>query len=692
MKKEYTFKQAVIGIVLFLMASCTCNDLLNEYEFSTTSINFTQNEISALKSKSSTPLNGFSVFAYHTGTESFEDFLSSGKILIANWMYDQKVIRNIQGVYTYSPLTYWPLDPQHKISFISYAPVESDNIDIISPDAISKTGAPVFKYTTNIENPTEDFMVSQPVCDLNRQNGSVKFHMLHVLSKLQFNIKSTGNNIRIKSIGLKHVYTGATYHSLENTWEEHTNKTSLKTYEISESQQILDNNYRLFTENYIVIPQTVSETTSPVFTLVFEDQGTTKIKEFTPSDEWLSQNLYTYNITYINDDLEINTEIEKWNEINYEDLIQGDHYLNVSVRTLDLAQSNHFYYNSSYPVISVSDNAKFTDNNDFNLNKYFEININTSRIEIEHKENSFFPDDQFTIFLEGKDQTNKTLACLPVNIRTNGDGTIEIDGTFWAPGNLINNKGMLDIAPNANYTGLYFRWGSLVGLTGNNNKSFAYDWKYSIGYRPQEFTGELPHWKHVPYIDDPVSNVSDAFIHKYGNLGYNAQQGKGDPCRYMSNQAGWRKGKWRMPTKEEFSAIIFDRKIRKINGNWTQVGESFSNESATTGTLPIEDGWFIKVDESDNSIPSDDEFNPIKPPNGWVFYPASGDRSAYTGILSQLSKLGYYWTATTAEWNAAYRFQFSEQNINNNLGSFDGIAAGFGDAYPIRCVRDIKSK
>lgn len=695
MKKRYTFKQAILWITLLLMASCANNDLLNEYELSTAAINFTQFPVSETKSKSITPLADFAVFAYYTGQETIQDYLLSGKTPVANWMFNQKVMRNNQGIYTYNPIMYWPLNPQDKISFFSHSPADSKNIAIISPDAVSKAGAPVYKYTTNIENPTEDFLVSLPASDLTRQSGSVKFQMQHVLSKLQFNIKSTGNNIRIKSIGLKSAFTQANFTTLNREWSSHEVKSDLKTYEIAETDQLLGEEYKLFNENYLVIPQDISELNKPVFTLTFEDAGVLKTKEFSPTAEWTSQNLYTYNIVYSSDGLFVNTGIEAWITNSSDDLIQGSHYINISSRSLDLTQSNHLYYNSSYPEISVAESAKFTDNKEFSLFKYFDIAIEDFKINILPKDGTFFPDDEFTIYIEGKDQRGYALSKLPVIVKTEGDHTIEIDGTFWAPGNLINRKGILDFAEDANAAGLYFKWSSLVGLSGNNHGSFAYKRDSTYGFRTPQATGELPKWMNISHDDQLKVTLEDAFEGRYYGAGFDAKHELGDPCRYLSSQPGWTKGNWRLPTINEFKILASERKIRRRNGNWDPVPASDYNELANTGHFAVNAGWFVKVDDTDDSMPSDNEFVTDNPPRGWVYYPASGMRKNKSGAheggdLMNFSQKGYYWTSSGNGSATSYCMTFSDMDSGDNKGSFTTSFEDRFNAYPIRCVRDTK--
>lgn len=691
MQKKYFIKAIIFISVVFLSVSCANNDPLTESELSTAQINFTKNNAPFQLTKIESGIDKFYVYGYYTANLLFQDYVANGNPPKSDWMFNQEVSHYGNGEYGYNPVKYWPAKEDDKITFMGYTYSPNTLVTPVSPDPITKLGEPKFKYTTKTDDPTGDLLVSQPAYNLTRKSGSVKLFMQHVLSKVRFNIKSTSVNVKIKSIQLKNTLTEAEFTAHGRVWSKLENRLDLKKYLIPESEQLLTNAFKLLSSYYIVLPQDIlNSTPKPTFALVFDDNGVEKTLEFVPSKNWEIYTSYMYNITYSAGELEVLTDIDPWEIKEVEDEITANQYLNVSTRELDLAHSHHFYYNSSFPTTSVHQLASYPDKSVFTLSDYFDVSYIGNKIRLQGKSGTDFSADLFTIYVQGHDLHGHVIVKLPINVRTESEGGIEVDGTFWAPGNIIYHDGHLEIAPNANYTGLYFRWGSLIGLAGNNAKSFQFIPEKTVGFRPTEFNGTISKWNEVPY-ERTMASVAhdDAFKERYDNkLGFDAVNALGDPCRYMSHQQGWTKGKWRMPTKAEYDAIVFHRKIRKINGIWGIADESHEHTSATTGTLAVEAGWFIKTDMTDDTISPDDEFNSVKPPKGWVFYPASGQRSGYTGALSEYSTLGYYWTATTVSWDAAYRFQFSKTDTGDNQGSFNDVASGFLDAYPIRCVRD----
>lgn len=694
MRSKHYLKGAIISVSLFAI-SCAKSELPEDPNFSTAQLSFNTTivENAATKSNITGDIPEFYVLAYYTGEQLFQDYISSGNPPIANWMYNQLVERQADNTYSYTPITYWPVNTNDKISFVSYYAEDNTNVKIISPDPITKEGRPILEYTTQPENPTLDLLISQPVYDKTRLDGNVQMYMQHVQSRLQFAIKSTSINTKIISVGLKNVYTKAEFTAHGRVWYNHTDIKDLKTQTLLPIEQDLTGKFRLLSQYYLVIPQRfITSIVKPVLTFVFDDNGTQKSFEYTPASDWEKYNSYTYNITFAGDKIDVDVDVLPWSERNVDENIVANQYLRVSTRQMDLAQSHHLYYNSSFPTTSIGESATYPDNTSFILGDFYNVYFEGYKIRLEAKQENVFNAESFTIYIQGLDLHGHVIVRLPINVKTEKGGDIEIDGTFWAPGNIIYHDGHLEIAPNANYTGLYFRWGSLIGLAGNNAKSFQFIPDKSIGFRPKEYNHTISMWDEVPYehtIDG--KELDDAFEGRYDNkLGFDAVKALGDPCRYMSNQAGWTKGKWRMPTKAEYEAIVLKRKIRRINRLWGIADENHEHVSATTGVLAVEAGWFVKADMTDDTVPPDNEFTSSKPPKGWVFYPAAGQRGGYSGALSEYSTLGYYWTSTTTSWDAAYRFQFSDKNSGDNLGSFSDIASGFVDAYPIRCVRDTK--
>lgn len=682
---------AVLSLVVVLFTSCQDQDVSYEHLDGTIKINFTDNLDQKSSVNNINSLANFGVFAYHTGRESINDYLSTGRTLVADWMFNQEVEFKIPDGYVYSPVRYWPSDPQANITFCAYAPLNSPNLEILSPNAQTKVGVPIYSYTVNAQNPSEDFLVSHPAYDLTSSSGGVKFIMQHVLSRIRFNVKSSASNVRIKSIGLKNVYTKAVFNTIDREWHKQDLKRDLVTYLIPESEQLMTDQFRMLKQVYKIVPQVVDQVDKPIFTLVFDDNGVEYSKEFSPLQNWDSYSSYNYNITYTSGQIEVVSQVEPWQVNNVSDVIIANQYLFVSSRVLDLAKTYHIYFNSSYPSTSISSVARYSDGVEFNLYDYYNVYFEGQKVRLEAKTGVRITDKKFTMYIQGEDLHGHVLVTLPIVVLTDQDEGVEISNVFWAGGNIISTDGYLDIAPSANYSGLYFRWGSLIGLAGNNAGSFKFDPSKSIGFVPVGYKKPMNKWENVPYEKKPSIGSGDAFIGKYSNgLGYEAESGLGDPCRYMSNQKGWTKGKWRMPTLSELDEIVMKRKVRRINGTWGVQDENHIHETATTGVLPVEAGWFIKADTTDVSIPSDSEFNTVKPPKGWIFLPASGQRGGWSeGMMSEFSTRGYYWTATTPAWaGAAHRLQFGNVDTGDNKGSFNDPADGTMHAFPIRCVRD----
>lgn len=87
---------------------------------------------------------GFGIMGYFTGSQTWEE----AKALTApGFMYNQKVewdgtLNDGNGGWTYSPIKYWPNNPNDKISFFAYAPYEIDG------KKGTKTGVKVCEVTT----------------------------------------------------------------------------------------------------------------------------------------------------------------------------------------------------------------------------------------------------------------------------------------------------------------------------------------------------------------------------------------------------------------------------------------------------------------------------------------------------------------------------------------------------------------
>lgn len=129
---------------------------------------------------------------------------------VPNFMYNQKVVRQSSGIWTYSPVKYWPNNPTDEISFFAYAPYVDHTVSGGSNPTLSSIatkGFPTLTYTVPTpENSQVDLLAATPL--LNRtyamDSGKLKFAMKHALTKVGVYIKSnddaTGKKVTAFSI------------------------------------------------------------------------------------------------------------------------------------------------------------------------------------------------------------------------------------------------------------------------------------------------------------------------------------------------------------------------------------------------------------------------------------------------------------------------------------------------------------
>ena len=143
-----------------------------------------------------------------------------------NFMYDQEVTYDSgAGKWTYSPVKYWPNNPENTITFWAYSPYYGDE-DILhlrennSPDAYGNTvpGIPEIQFTTD---GSRDLLVSDIAQDQSYRggdpaDGAVPLLFHHAMCKVDFAVKKNDpdNNyaIVLKEISLKYLQTTAVLH------------------------------------------------------------------------------------------------------------------------------------------------------------------------------------------------------------------------------------------------------------------------------------------------------------------------------------------------------------------------------------------------------------------------------------------------------------------------------------------------
>lgn len=139
---------------------------------------------------SAADLQDIGVFAYFTNG-TFSEGSST-----PNFMYNQKVERQADGSWTYSPVRFWPGNTTDKISFFAYAPYVDHAASGGSNPTLSGNGAkgfPTLSYTVpSAENSQVDLLAAVPLMNQGYadNSGTAKFLLKHALTKVGVYVKS----------------------------------------------------------------------------------------------------------------------------------------------------------------------------------------------------------------------------------------------------------------------------------------------------------------------------------------------------------------------------------------------------------------------------------------------------------------------------------------------------------------------
>jgi hypothetical protein len=248
--------------------------------------------------------------------------------------------------------------------------------------------------------------------------------------------------------------------------------------------------------------------------------------------------------------------------------------------------------------------------------------------------------------------------------------------TFDAP---HSSPGSTEDIARQTMQGVFFKWGSLVGISPASNGYATYTYNNSTLVYSPVFISEgshswsklgvdpnfSPDWTDIFAVDDDIPNPVDYTVSYLGSNEYNTasdyaywKEKKGDICRYISENGYGPGGNYRMPTIFEFGKETYYY-YDGFDG-WTVVG---------TGT-------------GDFSITKDDGTGlmPLYITNSGVIFPASGFRQG-PPLNPSLSD-GWYWSGCGAGDDLGIGLGFNEGVMyTRNIQSRD-----FG--WPVRCVKN----
>jgi hypothetical protein len=278
---------------------------------------------------------------------------------------------------------------------------------------------------------------------------------------------------------------------------------------------------------------------------------------------------------------------------------------------------------------------------------------------------------------------------LQVNFRNALGGTadrITIGGT---------GSPMLAITRDPNDPGLFFKFGSVVGITYFTD-NFGTNLSYIVfnplsnpgaitGYGDNSFT--LPAIPGYTTADWNTNNIKNVSLNTYHNLA-NIRAGKGDPCRlvgmllyeiagFADDNALYTReaelkaqgiGGWRLPTNLE------NQRFSGQSGNvsTTQHWWDATNSPVSPFGIPPVNGGEFPTRNSNNGSPDSAKFLP-----SYGYIGANGTMWPF-GVAQSIA----YWSSEPADFQYRYNLSFSPTSINPSATHFQA------QGYNVRCVRD----
>jgi hypothetical protein len=262
-------------------------------------------------------------------------------------------------------------------------------------------------------------------------------------------------------------------------------------------------------------------------------------------------------------------------------------------------------------------------------------------------------------------------------------------------------------APHKGYQGVFFKFGSLVGIspamgsTGTtlekhyfSNATPVYIPIYDEDYPVTGSTWKSPHtsdytsahWvetlggmaenatETIPYMDGSyttmINNRSSTYVSEDARNNASSYQGlRGDICRYLSTETGVVSGEYRLPTSYEFGTNggYWDVSA-PVAGGWMK-GAAFTTDNTAgnaEGTIDL------ITDKSLGFV-----FNQTM---GNVVFPASGHRNYDSGMLDDVGNSVLYWSSSSNSSTGGYNLRCDGSDLSAGSVYYRSYA------FAVRCV------
>jgi hypothetical protein len=271
-------------------------------------------------------------------------------------------------------------------------------------------------------------------------------------------------------------------------------------------------------------------------------------------------------------------------------------------------------------------------------------------------------------------------------------------GVAWAGSNVYWDGSQLTFKPHGyvgeenNYQGVFFRWGSLVGIDPSYNNMIIWNSSNNTFYVPS-YTSPSDHswatshfiWNNanIPSLyETDIQNNTGVSVDYFAYNTPDYTNKKGDICRYLSHIDAV-SGEYRMPTLNELQYGNSDSSnptISYSSGNWTSSTPLVNGYWTRIGTTSPTNNW---ADISSTSTNAEGKYTGLVSGgnySGYATFPASGYRTGVNGELYEVGSSGYYWSSSAVIGTNSSHFLYLSSSLLNTQ------AYVRHRGYSVRCV------
>lgn len=622
--------------------------------------------------------NSFGVYAYSK--------LTSASSVVGYDALENMKVTSDGTDFTYSPVARWPMEPEAKLLFYGYYPWKdqtgspapddpSINVTMGAQDSPSMT----INYITPAE-PSKQVDLMYACTGMTGGFDPVKVNFGHALTRINFKaqVKDYAQAVRITSVSISDVKMQGrltvTDNSTPPVWNGlvgdavilQTTVNGLADRELGSSPVPVT----AIGGDLLLLPQLVQGMTLQVeATLNGVPFNNSFIFSLAGTPDWKMNEIVTYEIIISGSGMTLNAKVSDWNERHVEVIEDGQWWMLVDKDELDFSpgsgqKSLTFKTNYRKEDVSISVPADYSGWLSTGAPSQVDTYRYTSNIEIRQMNGVAARTGEIHLRAGNMTKVIKVIQREYYPPKHSGWAGSNI---YWDGSKLTFDD--VNVRTHERYQGVFFQWGSLWGLAPNGSDQTIWGTNYTVyllnndGTHRADVDGHA--WDGIPRVGDAeaiTSNPPSGKEDKDRNYLYeitDASTGKGDICRYLTEQAGGliHGRKWRMPTRKEFEDCYSSM----------YSGKSDAAADDATGKQEMPTGRTM---------------------DGKVFFPASGYRKEGDGLLRYVGSRGYYWSGTSnrIKDDSNYIYGGNWDFWSNYMGQDSGSSRSYG--YSVRCVAE----